>query len=178
MATLDELFEALYLAGHDDVGTKATSLRLPQSVHRATTLATELGMARSFTAATTEALLDRLRAFARQQALAGHLADFPDDQPPLSAVVRRRVAGTDHPAAHDPETADRVAAWLARRHPDWAVSGDVDATVDRVLEHLELLAEDAAGGGSSTGPEVSTEGAGSAATARSAPGAAPSAQPR
>lgn len=114
---------------------------MPEALHRAVAIATELGMAESFTAATNEALTSRVRAFAREQALAAHLARFPSDQPELDAVVRRRVSGTDHPAARHQELTVVAAKRYAQRHPDWAVSGAVDDAVDQVLELVELLVE-------------------------------------
>lgn len=140
MATLADLL--VCLEGLDTPGAApATSVRMSEALHRAVAIATELGMAASFTAATNEALADRVRAFARQQALAGHLACFPDDLPELAAVVRRRVSGTDHPAAGHDELMGAAATWYARRYPDWAVSGEVDQAVDRVLELVEVLVE-------------------------------------
>lgn len=133
LATLDELDRAS--AG--DV--KATSVRMPEALHQAVAIATELGMAESFTAATNDALAFRVRAFARQQALAEHLARFPDDQPDLEAVVHRRVSGTDHPAALHEQLTVEAARRYAQRHPDWAVSGEVDHAVDQVLELVEML---------------------------------------
>ena len=79
----------------------------------------------------------------RQRAIAEHLDIFPEDQPSLAEVAARRVAGTDHPAANDTTTVARVAAWVEQRHPDWASAGQVDAAVDRVLEHVELLLDGA-----------------------------------
>lgn len=108
---------------------KATSLRLPVPVHRATAIATQLGMDDSFTAATTAALLDRLHGFLRQRALADHLARFPEDVPALAAVVARRVSGTDHPAAHHPDLAARLAAAYERRDPTGASAGRAVANV-------------------------------------------------
>ena len=51
---------------------KATSVRIPEALHRAVLVATDLGMDESFTAATVRALSDRLQAFARQRAIAEH----------------------------------------------------------------------------------------------------------
>lgn len=133
LATLDELDHA------GDV--KATSVRMPEALHHAVAIATELGMAESFTAATNDALTSRVRAFARQQALAAHLARFPHDQPGLDAVVRRRVSGTDHPAALDEQLTNTVAQRYEQRHPDWAVSGEADHAVDQVLDLVEMLVE-------------------------------------
>ena len=120
-------------------GSQATSVRLPVALHRAVHLATQLGMDESFTAATSRALLDRLATFARERALAAHFAAFPADRPSLAAVVHRRVRGTDHAATRHPELVDDAAAWVERTHPDWSRTGVVDATVDRVLDHLEML---------------------------------------
>jgi len=140
MATLRDLLASLdELDGSGDV--KATSVRMPEALHHAVVIATELGMAESFTAATNEALAFRVRAFARQQALAAHLARFPHDQPELEAVVRRRVSGTGHPAALHEELTVAAAQRYAQRHPDWAVSGAVDHAVDQVLELVEMLVE-------------------------------------
>lgn len=140
MATLRDLLTSLdELGSSGDV--KATSVRMPEALHHAVAIATELGMAESFTAATNEALTSRVRAFARQQALAAHLTQFPHDQPDLEAVVRRRVSGTDHPAALHEQLTVAAAQRYAQRHPDWAVSGAVDHAVDQVLELVEMLVE-------------------------------------
>jgi transposase len=140
MATLRDLLASLdELDSSGDV--KSTSVRMPEALHHAVAIATELGMAESFTAATNEALASRVRAFARQQALAAHLARFPSDQPELEAVVRRRVSGTDHPAARHEELTAAAAQRYAQRHPDWAVSGAADHAVDQVLELVEMLVE-------------------------------------
>ncbi|MEX1164597.1 MAG: hypothetical protein WEB03_13575 [Nitriliruptor sp.] len=140
MATLFELLATLdELDSSGDV--KATSVRMPEALHQAVAIATELGMAESFTAATNDALASRVRAFARQRALAAHLARFPQDQPDLEAVVRRRVSGTDHPAALHEQVTVAAAQRYEQRHPDWAVSGDVDHAVEQVLELVEMLVE-------------------------------------
>lgn len=141
MPSLDDLVGALRELEEGPEETKATSVRLPEPVHRAVSIATELGMAPSFTAATTEALLDHVRTFVRRRALAEHVAAFPQDVPPLAEVVARRVSGTDHPAADGPGTIAAVADRYERRHPDWAVSGRVDEAVERVLEHVEVLVD-------------------------------------
>jgi hypothetical protein len=133
LATLDEFDRA------GDV--KATSVRMPEALHHAVAIATELGMAESFTAATNDALASRVRAFARQQVLADHLDRFPHDEPELEAVLRRRVSGTDHPAALYEQLTVVAAQRYAQRHPDWAVSGEADRAVDQVLELVEMLVE-------------------------------------
>jgi hypothetical protein len=140
-AALDRLLSALADAGTEEGSTppRATSLRLPEAVHRAAMLATELGMDPSLTAATTEALLDRVRRFARGQALAQHLAAFPADEPDLAAVALRRTSGTDHPAASHHDLTRAVARVVAEHDPAWARTGRVDATVGRVLETVDLL---------------------------------------
>jgi hypothetical protein len=137
--TLEELIEALSTAEDAD-GSKATSIRLPEALHRAVLLATELGMDESFTAATSRALRDRLDDFVRRQALAEHFSKFPADLPRLADVARRRVQGSDHPGGSRPELIEEAAAWVERRRPEWAVSGAVDDTVDEVLGYVEMLA--------------------------------------
>ena len=136
---LDALLDALAEVDAGDAPARATSLRIPEPVHRAVQLATELGMDGSMTAATTAALLDRVEAFARQRALALHLAAHPEDEPALADVAARRVSGTGHPAVRRPDLVVRVADAVARRDPTWAREGRVDATIDRVLDLVELI---------------------------------------
>lgn len=138
-ATLEELIEAMS-AAEDADGSKATSVRLPEALHRAVLLATELGMDESFTAATSRALRERLGDFVRREALAEHFSKFPADLPRLADVARRRVQGSDHPGVSRPELIEEAAAWVEQRRPEWAVSGAVDDTVDEVLGYVEMLA--------------------------------------
>ncbi|MST32095.1 hypothetical protein GHK86_05055 [Acidimicrobiaceae bacterium USS-CC1] len=90
-------------------------------------------------AATREALTERIGGFARQTAFSAHSAAFPDDTPRLAEVAKRRVSGTDHPAAAEPGLVDEVAAEIERRRPDWAGTA-LDDTVDDDLAYGELLA--------------------------------------
>ena len=137
--TLEELLEAL-AAAEEQEGSRATSVRLPEALHRAVMLATELGMDESFTAATSRALRNRLGEFVRQQTLAEHFSKFPADVPRLADVAKRRVQGSEHPGASRPELVDEAAGWLEQRRPEWALSGAVDDTVDEVLSYVEMLA--------------------------------------
>lgn len=137
---IDQVMEALQEVERGAGTSKATSIRLPESLHRAVSLATELGMDDSFTAATTHALVDRLRGFVRQRALAAHIVRFPSDRPTLAAVAKRRVSGTDHPADRRPDLVAVAAEHVERRRPDWLSAGEVDAAVDLVLDHVEMLA--------------------------------------
>lgn len=139
MSRLDELFAALAELADSRGETKATSVRQPAALHRAALVATELGMDESFTAAANRALEERIRAFARQQALATHVERFPEDRPRLAAVTLRRVAGTDHPAERHPDVVEAVAEWVEGREPDWMLVS-VDETVDQVLRHVEMIA--------------------------------------
>ena len=137
--TLEELLEAL-AAAEEQEGSRATSVRLPEALHRAVMLATELGMDESFTAATSRALRNRLGEFVRQQTLAEHFSKFPADVPRLADVAKRRVQGSEHPGTSHPELVDEAAGWLEQRRPEWALSGAVDDTVDEVLSYVEMLA--------------------------------------
>ncbi|MGH3871846.1 MAG: hypothetical protein ACRDSR_10100 [Pseudonocardiaceae bacterium] len=139
MSRLDDLFAALAELADSRGETKATSVRQPAALRRAAQVATELGMDESFTAAANRALEERIRAFARQQALATHFDRFPEDRPRLAAVTLRRVAGTDHPAQRHPDVVEAVAEWVEGREPDWMLAG-VDETVDQVLQHVEMIA--------------------------------------
>lgn len=140
MTRLDDLFAALHSV--DDVveGSRATSVRLPEAVHRAALIATELGMDESFTVATSRALTERIVAFARREALAQHVQRFPEDSPTLADVVHRRARGTEHSAARRPELVADVADWVERTSSDWLTSGAVDEAVDLVLGYVEMLA--------------------------------------
>jgi hypothetical protein len=137
--TLDELVEALS-AAEDVEGSKATSVRLPEALHRAAHLATELGMDESFTAATSRALRDRIADFVRRQALTTHFSRFPADLPRLADVAKRRVHGSDHPGVSHPELIEETGAWVEQQRPEWAMTGAVDDTVDEVLGYVEMLA--------------------------------------
>lgn len=139
MSRLDELFAALGELTGSRGETKATSIRQPEALHRAGLLATELGMDESFTAAANRALEERIRSFARQQALAAHIERFPEDRPRLAAVTLRRAAGTGHPAEQHPGIVEAVAQWVEGREPDWLLTS-VDDTVDQVLRHVEMIA--------------------------------------
>jgi hypothetical protein len=139
ITTLDELIQVLNIAEEAE-GSKATSVRLPETLHRAVLLATELGMDESFTAATSRALRERIGDFVRRQVLAEHFTTFPTDLPRLADVAKRRVQGTDHPGVTRPELIEEAASWVEQRRPEWAISGAVDDTVDEVLGYVEMLA--------------------------------------
>jgi hypothetical protein len=139
MADWNALLDALHDVEEDAAPSRATSIRLPAPVHRAATLAIDLGMDESFTAATTRALLDRIHAFVRDQSLAEHFSAYPADRPRLADIGLRRVSGTDHPAAGHPDLVEEVSSWVERRHPEWPTSGSVDAIVDDVLDRVEML---------------------------------------
>ena len=68
-----------------------------------------------------------------------HLATHPEDEPALADVTVRRVSGTAHPATRRPDLVARVAAVVVAGDPTWAREGRVDATVERVLDLVELL---------------------------------------
>lgn len=138
--TLDDLADAVR-ALEQASPPKPTSLRLPEAMHRATALAVELGMDASLTAATVHALTERVRGFLRQQALAEHVARFPEDRPSLAAVALRRIRGTGHAAERRPDLVTRVARQVERRDPRWLETA-LDATVERVLDHVELLLDE------------------------------------
>lgn len=136
---LDALLAALAEAEDGVAPARATSLRLPEPVHRAVQLATDLGLDTSMTAVTTAALLARVSAFARAEAFVQHLAAHPEDEPVLADVAVRRVSGTTHPATRRPDLVARAATAVLARDPTWAREGRVDATVERVLDLVELL---------------------------------------
>jgi hypothetical protein len=108
-----------------------TSLRLPKALHDALFVATKLGTDFSVSAATRKALAERIRGFARQAAFNARFVASPDDTPRLAGVAKRRVSGTDHPAASEPGLVDEVAAEIEHREPGWALTALDDATLDR-----------------------------------------------
>jgi hypothetical protein len=139
-ATLAELLEALAAVKESATeGSRATSVRLPEALHRAVLLATELGMDESFTAATRRALQDRTADFVRRRALAEHFSEFPADLPRRGDVAKRRMQGGDHAGARRPQLVEEAAAWVEQPLPAWAVTGAVDDTVDQVLHYVEML---------------------------------------
>ncbi|MGH8905213.1 MAG: hypothetical protein ACRD0K_01520 [Egibacteraceae bacterium] len=140
MSRLDDLFDALVELRRPHGESKATSIRQPAALHRAAQIATELGMDESFTAATNRALAERIRAFARQQALVAHLDRFPEDRPQLAAVVLRRLHGTGHPAERRPELVEAASRWIEDREPGWILVA-ADETIDQVVRYVEMIAE-------------------------------------
>lgn len=140
MDRLDDLFELLTELSGPPGEIAATSMRQPEALRRAAHLAVDLGMDDSVTAATNRALEQRIREFARQHALAAHLARFPQDRPSLGAVARRRVSGTGHPSENRPEVLDDVAEWVERHDPDW-MRTSADETVDHVLRVAEMIVD-------------------------------------
>jgi hypothetical protein len=135
-----EEFAAALARGVRSEPVKATSIRIPEDVHRLVELAAQAGMDKSFTAAVVNSLLGRVRDFARQQALANHFRRFPTDIPDLAAVAKRRASGSAHPAVERPDLIDEAAKRVEHHSPNWAVRGDIDGTIDRVLDFAELLA--------------------------------------
>lgn len=140
MDKFDELVNLLPELRNPTQESRKTSLRLPADLHRALQIATELGMDDSLTAATTQALIDRVDEFVRREALARHYERFPEDIPELAGVAKHRVRMTDHPAVDHPKLVDEVAAWVEREQPDWPTSRDEYDPVDRVLDYVEVLA--------------------------------------
>lgn len=138
-ATLDDVMAAL-AAADSRAEPVSVVVRLPEPLHRAVVLATELGMDESFTAATAMALRERAAQFARGRALAEHFRKFPSDIPDLAEVAIHRAQGTGHPVTSHPHLAEEAAELIESRHPSWATDGDVDDTVDAVLALADVLA--------------------------------------
>ena len=139
MAEVADLFAALEESINAAKSTRATSVRLPEPVLRATALAVEMGMDESVTAAMSNALLDRVAAFARAQGFAEHFAAYPSDMPRLVDLVTRRLEGTGHVGEEHVDVVERLATYVEREHPAWATSGAVDLAVDMVVVAVEAL---------------------------------------
>ena len=139
MAEVVDLLAALEASVGAAKGSRATSVRLPEPVLRATAMAVEMGMDESMTAAMSQALLDRVMSFARGRGFAEHFVAYPDDVPRLVDVVARRLEGSGHVGEEHPDVVERLAAHFEREHPDWATSGALDLTVDMVIAAVEAL---------------------------------------
>ena len=117
----------------EDTGTVGTSMRLPPSLRDAAALAVgELGVARSTTALTEDALRSRLEAIVMQAALDEHFAAHPPARPSLADLAVAAAELDGHPLASRPEVLRHAAEAIVERHPD--------ADADDVLLWAEALA--------------------------------------
>lgn len=98
-----------------DPNTVGTSIRLPVGLRDAAALAAELGLARSVTGLTVEALRADLEVVVQRAALQEHYAAHPDLQPSLAEVALARAELDGDPLAERRDLIDRAAAEVLRR---------------------------------------------------------------
>lgn len=133
-AILDRLNDLLDTA---DAGTVGTSMRIPGPLLEAASLVvTELGVAPSTTALTTDALRVRLEAVAMQAALDAHYEQHPELRPTLADVAIAAAEIDGHLLAGSPDLIRNAARAIVERHPD--------ADADDVLLWAEAQASKAA----------------------------------
>lgn len=115
LAVLDRLHALL---DADDVATSNTSMRLPTALREAAALAvTELGLASSATALTTEALRGVLETAVMQVALDEHYRLHPGMRPSLADVAVATAEQLGSPLAERPELLAAAAEQITATHP-------------------------------------------------------------
>lgn len=115
-SAIDRIIELL---DSSKLETVTTSMRIPNALREAATLAVdELGAAASTTALTTAALRATLEALVMQAALEHHYEQHPATRRPSLADLAIAAAELDgHPLAGEPERLRRAAAEIVQRHP-------------------------------------------------------------
>lgn len=106
------------LLDKDASDTSNTSMRIPTALRDAAALAVrELGVARTATALTTEALRAMLEAIVIQAALDQHYAAHPQARPDLGDLAIAAAEIDGHPLAADPGRLRRAAAEITTTRP-------------------------------------------------------------
>jgi hypothetical protein len=114
-SAVDRITELLDSSQLDTVNT---SMRIPNTLREAASLAVdELGAAASTTALTTTALRATLEAVVMQAALEHHYERHPETRPSLADLALAAAELDGHPLAGEPERLRRAAAEIVQRHP-------------------------------------------------------------
>jgi hypothetical protein len=114
-SAVDRITELLDSSQLDTVNT---SMRIPNTLREAASLAVdELGAAASTTALTTTALRATLEAVVMQAALEHHYERHPETRPSLADLALAAAELDGHPLAGEPERLRRAAAEIVERHP-------------------------------------------------------------
>lgn len=109
----------------DTSETSNTSMRIPTALRDAAALAvTELGVAASATALTTDALRSTLEAVVMQAALDEHYREHPQARPSLADLAVAAAELDGHPLAAEPDRLRQAAAEISSTRPD-ATADDV-----------------------------------------------------
>lgn len=115
----------LTLMSSSDETTAGTSIRLPENLREASSLATEMGYAVSLTELTVKGLRDVLEAISWRLVLDEHYKCHPQARPSLLEVAMAAAAIDGNRIVEQPELIERAAAWIADQH--------LDADADDVL---------------------------------------------
>jgi hypothetical protein len=107
----------LNLLHSTDDATAGTSIRLPENLREAASLASEMGYAASLTELTVKGLKDVLEAISWRLVLDEHYRRHPQARPSLIEVAKAAAAIDDNPIAEEPDLIERAAAWVAEHHP-------------------------------------------------------------
>jgi hypothetical protein len=107
----------LNLLYSSDEATAGTSVRLPENLREAATLAAEMGYAVSLTELTVKGLRDVLEAISWRVVLDEHYRRNPQARPSLVEVAKAAAAIDDNPIAGKPDLIEQAAAWAAEHRP-------------------------------------------------------------
>jgi hypothetical protein len=111
---LDRFLDLLYSS---DEGTAGTSIRLPENLREAASLAAEMGYAVSVTELTVKGLRDVLEAISWRVVLDEHYRRNPQARPSLVEVAKAAAAIDDNPIAEKPDLIEQAAIWVAEHRP-------------------------------------------------------------
>jgi hypothetical protein len=137
IACVDALTRINGLLDRTDEETVGTSMRIPAALRDAAALAvSELAVAASTTALTTDALRGRLEAIVVEAALEMHYAQYPLARPDLAELAVAAAELDGNPLAATPELIRAAAIAILERHPG--------ADADDVLLWAEARASSAA----------------------------------
>ena len=118
---LDRFLDLLHSS---DEATAGTSIRLPENLREAASLAAEMGYAVSLTELTVKGLRDVLEAISWRVVLDEHYRRNPQARPSLIEVAKAAAAIDDNPIAEEPDLIEQAAAWVAE-HRSGANADDV-----------------------------------------------------
>jgi hypothetical protein len=117
MSELSQLDRFLNLLSSTDEATAGTSIRLPENLREAASLATDLGYAVSLTELAVKGLRDVLEAISWRLVLDEHYTRNPHARPSLLEVAKAAAAVDDNPIGEQPDLIELAAAWVAEHRP-------------------------------------------------------------
>lgn len=118
MSAADVIDQIGALLDSDDSAGAVTSVRIPEPLRQALTLATDhLGFAATATSLTAAALRDALEACVLGAALEAHYAEFPAARPSIVDIAEALAAQDGSPLAERRDLLAVGAEALLARHP-------------------------------------------------------------